>query len=573
MPTTFAHEWKTGAFTGKTDFNTGVYIDGEWRDGSGGGTIDVINPTNGKLITKVAEATQADVDLAVKAAQRALDTTWGLNASGAERAALLNKLGLLMERDQDVISALEALDNGKTFGWAKGTDVAFSIATVKYYAGWADKVTGQTLETDEKKLIYTRHEPIGVVGQIIPWPSNAQWHPSVTLTHLSPLTPPPYYPLPNSFLTHANVNPTPRELPLLMFAWKIGPALATGNAIVLKPSEFTPLTALYMTSLFAEAGFPKGSVNILVGYGHTVGQAISEHMDIQKVAFTGSTLVGRKIMAAAAASNLKNVTLELGGKSPNIVFDDADLEQAVGWSAHGIFWNHGQACCAGSRIYVQAEIYDKFLAALTERTKKIRLGDPFALDVDQGPQVSEAQFDDGNRQEFLRLAPPPSLPPSSPYTNANPSLFPQRIMSYIDSGKAEGATVHTGGERHGTEGYFIQPTIFTDCTSEMKIVREEIFGPVGVIIKFTDEADVIRQANDTVYGLACAVFSQNINRALETAHKLKAGTAWVNCANQLHANVPFGGFKQSGIGRELGEYALHNYTNVKAVHVNFSHKM
>ncbi|KAJ7478692.1 aldehyde dehydrogenase [Mycena galericulata] len=500
MPPSFTHEWKTEAYTGKTNFQTGVFIDGEFRDGANKTTIDVINPTNGKLVTKIAEATAADVDTAVKVAQKALETTWGLNAPGAQRGELLFKLAALMERDAEELSAIEALDNGKTFGWARGVDVAFSIQTIKYFAGWADKISGQTLETDEKKLIYTRHEPIGVVGQIIPW-----------------------------------------NFPLLMFAWKVGPALATGNAIVIKPSEFTPLTALRMCALFQEAGFPKGVINVLVGYGQTVGQAISEHMDIQKVAFTGSTLVGRKVMAAAAASNLKNVTLELGGKSPNIIFDDADLEQAVNWAAHGIFWNHGQACCAGSRIFVQAGIYDEFLRKFTEKTKNISVGDPFAPGVDQGPQVSQLQYD--------------------------------RIMGYIDSGKEEGATVHIGGERHGTEGYFIQPTIFTDVKPEMKIVKEEIFGPVGVVIKFTDEEDVIRQANDTVYGLAAAVFSQNINRALETAHKLQAGTAWVNCVNQLHANVPFGGFKQSGIGRELGEYALHNYTNVKAVHVNLGHRM
>ncbi|KAJ7708132.1 aldehyde dehydrogenase [Mycena rosella] len=500
MAPTFTYEFKTAAYTGKTSFGTGVYIDGEFRDGSSGKTIDVINPTNGALITKIAEATPADVDTAVKAAQRALETSWGLNVSGAQRAELLGKLARLMEENLDELSAIESLDNGKTFAWAKGVDVAFSIQTIKYFAGWADKITGQTIETDEKKLIYTRHEPIGVCGQIIPW-----------------------------------------NFPLLMFAWKIAPALATGNVVVIKPSEFTPLTALRMCPLLAAAGFPPGVVNVLVGYGHTVGAAISAHMDIQKVAFTGSTLVGRKIMAAAAESNLKNVTLELGGKSPNIIFDDADLEQAVNWAAHGIFWNHGQACCAGSRIFVQAGIYDKFLAEFTKKTASINVGDPFSPGVDQGPQVSQLQYD--------------------------------RIMSYIDSGKAEGATVHIGGERHGTEGYFIKPTIFTDVTPEMKIVREEIFGPVGVVIKFTDEADVIRQANDSVYGLAAAVFSQNINRALETAHKLQAGTAWVNCVNQLHANVPFGGFKQSGIGRELGEYALHNYTNVKAVHVNLGHRM
>jgi len=264
-------------------------------------------------------------------------------------------------------------------------------------------------------------------------------------------------------------------------------------------------------------------------------------MKIEKVAFTGSTLVGRKIMEAAAKSNLKDVTLELGGKSPNIIFDDADLDQAVNWASHGIYWNHGQACCAGSRIFVQAGIYDEFLHKFTEKSKSLKVGDPFATDSYQGPQVSQIQYD--------------------------------RIMDYIESGKSEGATVHLGGDRNGEEGYFINPTIFTDTKPHMKIVQEEIFGPVGVVIKFENEEDVIRQANDTVYGLAAAVFSQNINRALTTAHKLKAGTAWVNCVNQLHANVPFGGFKQSGIGRELGEYALKNYTAVKAVHVNLGHRM
>ncbi|KAJ7333296.1 aldehyde dehydrogenase domain-containing protein [Mycena albidolilacea] len=497
---TFTHDFQTGSFTGKTSFPTGLFIDGEFREGSEKTTIDIVNPTTGRILTTIPEATKADLDIAVKAAQKAFDTTWGLNVGGAQRGELLNKLARLMEEHQDELSAIEAVDNGKTFSWAKNVDVAFATATIKYYAGWADKISGQTLETDEKKLIYTRHEPIGVVGQIIPW-----------------------------------------NFPLLMFSWKVGPALATGNTIVLKPSEFTPLTALRMCSLIKEAGFPPGVVNVLTGYGHTVGQAIAEHQDIQKVAFTGSTLVGRKVMAAAAASNLKNVTLELGGKSPNIVFDDADLDQAVSWAAHGIFWNHGQACCAGSRVYVQAGIYDEFLRRFTEQTKKIKVGDPFAPGVDQGPQVSQQQYD--------------------------------RIMGYIESGKKDGATVHTGGNRHGTEGFFIEPTIFTDTTENMQIVKEEIFGPVGVIIKFTDEADVLRQANDTVFGLAAAVFSQDINRALQTAHKLQAGTAWVNCVNQLHANVPFGGYKQSGIGRELGEYALHNYTNVKAVHVNLGHRM
>ncbi|TFK19026.1 aldehyde dehydrogenase [Coprinopsis marcescibilis] len=366
-----------------------------------------------------------------------------------------------MEAHHDELAALETLDNGKTFRVAKNDDVVLSIAVIKYYAGWADKITGQTLETDEKKLVYTRHEPIGVVGQIIPW-----------------------------------------NLPLLMLVMKLGPALATGNTI--------------------EAGFPPGVINILTGYGPIVGAAIASHRKIDKVAFTGSTLVGRKIMEMAAKSNLKNVTLELGGKSPTVVFDDADLDAAIAWAFRGLFWNHGQACCAGSRIFVHAKIYDEFLKKFTER-----------------PQVSQIQY--------------------------------ERIMSYIESGKSDGATVHLGGERYGTEGYFVQPTIFTGVTPDMKIVKEEIFGPVGVVIKFDDDEHVISQANNTLYGLAAAVFSQNINRALSTVHKLQAGTVWVNAYNQFHANVPFGGFKQSGIGREFGEYALQSYTNVKAVHVNIGH--
>jgi len=500
MPTVFAHHFDSPFYKGHTKINTGLFINGKWEEGSSGKFIDVVNPTTGKLLTKVVEGAPKDVDAAVEAAQKAFDTTWGLNCPAHQRGSLLNKLADIMESRFDELCAVEALDNGKTFGWAKNADVAFSISTIRYYAGWADKIHGQTIETTKDKLVYTLHEPLGVVGQIIPW-----------------------------------------NFPLLMLCWKIGPALATGNTIIMKPSEMTPLTALMAADMIHEAGFPPGVFNLIVGLGPVVGQAITEHPAIQKVAFTGSTLVGRKVMEAAARSNLKNVTLELGGKSPTIVFEDADLDQAVNWAAHGVFWNHGQTCCAGTRIFVQASIYDKFLAKFTEKTKSIKVGDPFHEGIDQGPQVSQLQFD--------------------------------RIMSYIQSGKDQGAKVHTGGERHGKEGYFIQPTIFTDTKPEMKIVQEEIFGPVGVLIKFEDEEDVVHQANDTLYGLAAAVFSQDITRALNTAHKLKAGTAWVNCCNVLNANVPFGGFKQSGIGRELGEYALNNYTNVKAVHVNLGHKM
>ncbi|KAI3613051.1 aldehyde dehydrogenase [Moniliophthora roreri] len=474
MPTTFSYDFNTEVFKGKTSFST----------------------ANGQLITKISEATPKDVDIAVEAAQKAFDTTWGLNAPGAVRTKLLTKLASAMEACADELAALEALDNGKTFDWAKTVDVPFSIELIRYYAGWADKIHGQVQETTQDKLTYTRHEPIGVVGQIIP---------------------------------------------LMMMCMKIGPALATGNTIILKPSEFTPLSALRMCSIFNEVGFPPGVINILVGYGNTVGAAISSHMKIEKVAFTGSTLTGRKIMESAAKSNLKNVTLELGGKSPNIIFNDCDLEQACNWAFWGIYWNHGQACIAGSRIYVQSGIYDRFLEMFTEKTKTIKLGDPFASDTYQGPQVSQLQF--------------------------------ERIMCYIKAGKEQGATVHYGGEENGGDGYFIKPTIFTNTTHDMKIMQEEIFGPVCCVIKFEDKDDVVRQANDTIYGLGAAVFTQDINCAFDVAHKLKAGSVWVNCINNVNPNVPFGGFKQSGIGREFGQESLQNYVNVKAVHVNLGIKM
>jgi len=409
----------------------------------------------------------------------------------------LDKLADLIEANIDEFSALEAADVGKVFDKAKSTDIGGAIATIRYYAGWADKIHGQTMETNENKLAYTRREPYGVVGQIIPW-----------------------------------------NFPLVTLSCKVGPALATGNTIVLKPSEVTPLTALKFAGLVNEAGFPPGVINIINGYGNTVGEAISHHPLITKVAFTGSTIVGRKVLKASAESNLKDVTLELGGKSPTIIFDDADLEQAVKWASHGIFFNMGQACTAGSRIFVQEGLYDKFLASFTQVAKFLETatGDPFTKGTEHGPQVSQTQFD--------------------------------RVMGYIDSGKKEGAKIHIGGARHGEEGYFIQPTIFTDCKPEMKIIQEEIFGPVAAVMKFKTEEEVIESANATSYGLACNVFSENLSRALRVAHQLEAGTAWVNCAQAADVAVPFGGYKQSGIGRELGQYALDTYTQVKGVHVN-----
>lgn len=350
---------------------------------------------------------------------------------------MLTKLSELMERDIDTLSAIEALDNGKAFTMAK-IDVANAANCIRYYAGWADKIHGQTIDTNPETLVYTRHEPIGVCGQIIPW-----------------------------------------NFPILMWAWKIGPAIAAGNTVLIKTAEQTPLSGLYAAKLIKEAGFPPGVINIISGLGRVAGAAIASHMDIDKVAFTGSTLVGRQILQAAAKSNLKKVTLELGGKSPNIVFDDADIDNAISWSNFGIFFNHGQCCCAGSRILVQEGIHDKFVARFKERAAQNKLGNPFDQDTFQGPQVSKLQFD--------------------------------RIMEYINHGKQSGATVAHGGERHGDEGYFIQPTVFTDVTSDMKISQEEIFGPVVTVQKFKDEADAIKLGNSTSYGrtmprLPCPLF-------------------------------------------------------------------
>lgn len=407
------------------------------------------------------------------------------------------KLAELIEAHNDEIAAIEALDNGKPFSIASTFDIPEAAATFRYYGGWADKNHGKVIEVDETKLAYTRHEPIGVCGQIIPW-----------------------------------------NFPFLMMAWKIAPAIATGNVVVLKTAEQTPLSALKFAELLNDAGVPAGVVNIVSGFGPVAGAAIANHMGIDKVAFTGSTLVGRNILKAAASSNLKKTTLELGGKSPNIVFNDANLDDAVSWACFGINFNQGQVCCAGSRLYVQEGIYEEFEKKLLAKYKEVQLGDPFHQTTFQGPQVSQLQFD--------------------------------RIMGYIDVGKQEGGQILTGGVRKGNEGYFIEPTIFTGVKPDAKIAREEIFGPVVVLQKFKDEDDLIRMANDSMYGLAAAVFSRDISTAIETAHRLHAGTVWVNCYNLLHPQVPFGGYKASGLGRELGEYALANYSEVKAIHVNLN---
>jgi aldehyde dehydrogenase (NAD+) len=481
--------------SGKYTQPTGLFINNEFVKAVDGKTIEVINPSTEEVITSVHEATEKDVDIAVAAARKAFDGPWR-KTTPQDRGKYLVALSALVEKNLDLLSSVESLDNGKSFAMAKG-DVTAVAGCLRYYGGWADKIEGRVIDTNPDTFSYTRQEAIGVCGQIIPW-----------------------------------------NFPLLMLAWKVGPALATGNTVVLKSAEQTPLSALVFATLVKEAGFPPGVLNIISGIGKVAGAALSSHMDVDKIAFTGSTVVGRQVMKAAASSNLKKVTLELGGKSPNIVFNDANIENAISWANFGIFYNHGQCCCAGSRIYVQSGIYDKFVERFKARTLANKVGDPFAPDTFQGPQVSQLQYD--------------------------------RIMGYIQEGKKAGATIETGGERHGDKGYFIQPTIFSNVTEDMKIMQEEIFGPVCSIAKFDTEEEVIKTANGSSYGLASAVHTTNLNTAIRVANSLRAGTVWVNQYNMIHHQLPFGGYKESGIGRELGEAALANYTQTKTVSIRLA---
>ncbi len=473
---------------------TQLLINNQWVNSRSGKTFPTLNPSTGEEIIRVAEGDREDIDAAVAAARAAFDYGPWRKISASDRGKLLNRLADLMEKHADELAELESLDNGKPVSVAKAADLPLAIACYRYYAGWADKIQGKTIPIQGDYFCYTRHEPVGVVGQIIPW-----------------------------------------NFPILMQAWKLGPALATGNTVVMKPAEQTPLTALRIGQLIVEAGFPPGVVNIVPGYGPTAGQAISRHFDVDKVAFTGSTEVGHLIMEAAAQTNLKRITLELGGKSPNIVFADADMDQAIEGAHFGLFFNQGQACCAGSRLFVEEKCYDEFVEKSIARAKSRVVGDPFDDQTEQGPQIDQTQFD--------------------------------KIMGYIDAGKQDGARLATGGARVGDRGYFIEPTVFTDVTDEMKIAQEEIFGPVMSIIKFKDLDDVIDRSNRTMYGLAAAVWTRDIGKAHAIANNVRAGTVWVNCYDVFDAAAPFGGFKQSGIGRELGEYGLQQYTEVKTVTV------
>jgi len=472
--------------------NKKLLIGGKWVESVSGKTFETVNPATGDTICQVAEADKADVDLAVAAARKALESKPWARMSGAQRGRLLYKLADLIEANAAELAGLETLDNGKPINDSLNIDIPGCAAVYRYFAGWADKIHGKVIPTQGPYMAYTRHEPVGVVGQIIPW-----------------------------------------NFPALMQSWKWAPALACGCTVVLKPAEQTPLSALRIAELAMEVGFPDGVINVVPGFGPTAGAAIAEHPDINKVAFTGSTAVGQQIMQAAARSNLKRVTLELGGKSPNVVFADADIELAATHAFFALFFNMGQVCTAGSRLFVEDRVYDQVMDVIKQRAEKQRIGDPFDPKTTQGPQVSEEQMN--------------------------------TILGYINAGKSGGATCLTGGGRVDRAGYFVQPTVFTDVKDDMKIAKEEIFGPVLCSMKFSDVDDAISRGNNTTYGLAAAVWTRDLNKANKLAAGLKAGTVWINCYNVFDPAVPFGGYKMSGIGREMGEYALATYTEVKSV--------
>ncbi|KAI9817385.1 MAG: hypothetical protein M1832_004692 [Thelocarpon impressellum] len=475
----------------------GLFINNEFVESRLGEKITSINPTDESPIASVYAATKLDVDDAVVAARKAFKSSSWRDMSTTDRGELLLKLSRLVEEHAETLATIETWDNGKPYQVALSEDLAEVSGTLKYYAGWADKIHGQVIDTSPVKFAYTIREPVGVCGQIIPW-----------------------------------------NYPLAMAAWKLGPALACGNTVVLKAAPQTPLSILYFANLVKEAGFPPGVVNILNGQG-TAGAAIASHTGIDKIAFTGSTATGREIMKMAAV-NMKNITLETGGKSPLLVFADADLEQAVKWAHIGIMSNMGQICTATSRILVQDGVYDEFIELFKERVKSVStVGDPFKDETFQGPQVTKEQYD--------------------------------RVLSYIESGKSEGATLATGGTPFkdvNGRGFFITPTVFTDVKDDMKISREEVFGPFAVVGSFKTEEEALERANDTTYGLGSAVFTKDLARAHRVARGIEAGMVWVNSSNDSDIRIPFGGVKQSGIGRELGEAGLAAYTNIKAVHVN-----
>jgi phenylacetaldehyde dehydrogenase len=477
-----------------------MLIGGEWVDSASGETFESLDPATEEVLADVPKGGAEDIDRAVKAARKAFDdeSPWR-RMSPSERGKIMHRVGDLILEHGDELALLESLDNGKPMAVARVADIPLAADLFHYMSGWTTKIEGDTipfsLAEPGRYLSFTLKEPTGVVGQIIPW-----------------------------------------NFPLLMAAWKLGPALACGCTIILKPAEQTPLSALRLGELFQEAGLPDGVLNIVTGYGDA-GAALAAHADVDKIAFTGSTEVGKEIVKASAG-NLKKVTLELGGKSPNVVYADADLEQAVAGSANAIFFNMGECCVAGSRLYVESSVYDEVVSGVSAEAAKIKVGRGIDSDTTMGPLVSQEQF--------------------------------ERVTGYISSGRSDGATIHTGGERVGDKGYFVQPTILTETRPEMKVEAEEIFGPVVAAIPFDDPREIIGTANNSAYGLGAGVFTRDISKAYRTAQRLRAGTVWVNTWNVFDAAVPFGGYKQSGWGREMGHEALKNYLETKAVITDLS---
>ncbi|PLR76666.1 betaine-aldehyde dehydrogenase [Bacillus sp. V3-13] len=468
-----------------------MFINGQFVESASGKTFDTFNPATGEVLATVYEGGPEDIDLAVKAARKAFDEGPWSKMSTAKRSRLMYKLADLMEEHKEELAQLETLDNGKPIRETSAADIPLAIEHMRYYAGWSTKIVGQTIPVNGPFFNYTRHEAVGVVGQIIPW-----------------------------------------NFPLLMAMWKLGAALATGCTVVLKPAEQTPLSALYLAELAAEAGFPDGVLNIVPGFGETAGQPLVDHPLVDKVAFTGSTEVGKLIMERAAKT-VKRVTLELGGKSPNIILPDADLTKAIPGALNGVMFNQGQVCCAGSRVFIQKKQFDNVVADMVSHAKNIKQGAGLDPDTQIGPLVSTEQQN--------------------------------RVLGYIEKGLNEGAELLTGGSKPYDDGYFVSPTIFADVRDEMTIAKEEIFGPVIAAMPYEDLDELIDRANNSQYGLAAGVWTRDISKAHYIANKLRAGTVWVNCYNAFDAASPFGGYKQSGIGREMGSYALNNYTEVKSV--------